>query len=126
MKHEAQKLESTFSQLAAQSVSKLPPSKAKYYPTAESALLNEDDWTFRLANGMIDYTGDDMVFSSSLLRKGNSMANFLRSGLDLSPSFLVLFFLLDLQIMLIRKNSVVVLSSDSDASDELALENCHQ
>ena len=49
------------------------------------------------------------------------MANFLRSGLDLSPSFLVLFFLLDLQIWLIRKNSVVVLSSDSDASDELAV-----
>ena len=63
---------------------------------------------------------------SSLLRTGNSMANFLRSGLDLSPSFLRSFLFVGSPDMLIRKNSVVVLSSDSDASDELALENCHQ
>ena len=56
MKQEAQKLESTFSQLKAQfvsgqSLSMLPPGKAKYFPAHVSASLEENDWTFVLRMG---------------------------------------------------------------------------
>ena len=61
MKHEAKKLESTISLHTAQSVSKLTPGKAKYFPTYLSASFNENDRTFHLANELIDYIGDETV-----------------------------------------------------------------